>query len=181
MWPGYQSCRFWFGACASLSPRALAYFVLIALLYVSGSDMTVPLLAMGGPSTNHPLSTFIWSVLLAPPCMMCLQIARAVAADRGELLVDQGGSGLLWWCVRGIQWWCHFVVNSCSVVTYVVYVCVRARLRMMSREYMATAFLVLTVFATVVDKQSRHADSGVKVSLPLSACRAEEAVHGPCA
>jgi len=30
---------------------------------------------------------------------------------------------------------------------------------------MATAFLVLTVFATVVDKQSRHADSGVKVRL----------------
>lgn len=24
------------------------------------SDLTVPLLAMGGPSTNHPLSTFIW-------------------------------------------------------------------------------------------------------------------------
>jgi aquaporin TIP len=57
------------------------------------TDLTVPLLAMGGPSTNHPLSTFIW-------------------------------------------------------------------------EYMATAFLVLTVFATVVDKQSRHADSGVKVTLP---------------
>ena len=48
--------------------------------------------------------------------------------------------------------------------------------RMMSREYMATAFLVLTVFATVVDKQSRHADSGVKVSLPLSACPSPPAV-----
>jgi hypothetical protein len=62
-----------------------------------------------------------------------------------------------------------------------VCVCVCARARMMSREYMATAFLVLTVFATVVDKQSRHADSGVKVSLPLSACRVEQAVHWPCA
>ena len=57
------------------------------------TDLTVPLLAMGGPSTAHPLSTFIW-------------------------------------------------------------------------EYMATAFLVLTVFATVVDKHGRHADSGVKVTLP---------------
>merc|ERR1712205_32262 len=57
------------------------------------TDLTVPLLAMGGPSTNHPLSTFIW-------------------------------------------------------------------------EYMATAFLVLTVFATVVDKHGRHSESGLKVTLP---------------
>ena len=39
---------------------------------------------------------------------------------------------------------------------------------------MATAFLVLTVFATVVDKHGRHADSGVKVLPPLSACHSEE-------
>eukprot|EP00277_Geminigera_cryophila_P011262 CAMPEP_0179448076 /NCGR_PEP_ID=MMETSP0799-20121207/31883_1 /TAXON_ID=46947 /ORGANISM="Geminigera cryophila, Strain CCMP2564" /LENGTH=259 /DNA_ID=CAMNT_0021239479 /DNA_START=14 /DNA_END=793 /DNA_ORIENTATION=- len=57
------------------------------------TDLTVPLLAMGGPSTNHPLSTFIW-------------------------------------------------------------------------EYMSTAFLVFTVFATVVDKHTRHAESGLKVTLP---------------
>jgi len=57
------------------------------------TDLTVPLLAMGGPSTNHPLSTFIW-------------------------------------------------------------------------EYMSTAFLVFTVFATVVDKHGRHAESGLKVTLP---------------
>merc|ERR1719183_348724 len=57
------------------------------------TDLTVPLLAMGGPSTAHPLSTFIW-------------------------------------------------------------------------EYMATAFLVLTVFATVVDKHGRHSESGLKVTLP---------------
>ena len=31
------------------------------------------------------------------------------------------------------------------------------------REYMATAFLVLTVFATVVDKHGRHSESGLKV------------------
>ena len=34
-----------------------------------------------------------------------------------------------------------------------------------SREYMATAFLVLTVFATVVDKHGRHSESGLKVSV----------------
>lgn len=56
------------------------------------TDLTVPLLAMGGPSTNHPLSTFIW-------------------------------------------------------------------------EYMSTAFLVFTVFATVVDKHGRHAESGLKVCM----------------
>ena len=32
------------------------------------------------------------------------------------------------------------------------------------REYMATAFLVLTVFATVVDKHGRHSESGLKVT-----------------
>jgi len=35
----------------------------------------------------------------------------------------------------------------------------------MSREYMSTAFLVFTVFATVVDKHTRHAESGLKVLL----------------
>ena len=34
------------------------------------------------------------------------------------------------------------------------------------REYMATAFVVLTVFATDVDKQTRHSQSGLKVFLP---------------
>lgn len=51
-----------------------------------------------------------------------------------------------------------------SIMTRVV----RVRWRLVSREYMATAFLVLTVFATVVDKHGRHADSGVKVSPLLS-------------
>jgi hypothetical protein len=37
------------------------------------------------------------------------------------------------------------------------------------REYMATAFLVLTVFATVVDKHGRHSESGLKVTRFLRA------------
>ena len=63
--------------------------------------MTVPLLAMGGPSTNHPLSTFIWSVLLAHWGMLRLQTARAVAAHRRD---SASGSP------RGDCWWCDFVV-----------------------------------------------------------------------
>ena len=90
--------RCWCGVCAMcigvLRPDRW-------LLYVSGSDLTVPLLAMGGPSTNHPLSTFIWSVLLAHRGMLRLQTARAVAAHRRD---SAAGSP------RGDCWWCDLVV-----------------------------------------------------------------------
>ncbi|EKX39814.1 hypothetical protein GUITHDRAFT_154300 [Guillardia theta CCMP2712] len=59
------------------------------------TDLTVPLLAMGGPATSHPLSTFIW-------------------------------------------------------------------------EFMATGFLVFIIFATVVDKQTRHPNLTVTLPAPFA-------------
>ena len=45
------------------------------------------------------------------------------------------------------------------------------------REYMATAFVVLTVFATDVDKQTRHSQSGLKVFLPRPRSRPRPRSH----
>jgi len=47
----------------------------------------------------------------------------------------------------------------------------------MSREYMSTAFLVFTVFATVVDKHTRHAESGLKVLLQSRHIPMDESCH----
>lgn len=76
-----------------VASQLVGAFVGSILLRISlpGNDLTHPLVAMGGVSTGHPLSTFIW-------------------------------------------------------------------------EFLVTAFVVFVIFATVVDKQTRH--PGLKVTLP---------------
>jgi len=109
------------------------------------SDLTVPLLAMGGPSTNHPLSTFIWWAFTFR-CIGPWLVFHSMKKLRGKTF-----------CCYCESCWRIFLRN-------VSYNRVAWHIRM-SREYMSTAFLVFTVFATVVDKHTRHAESGLKVLL----------------
>ena len=172
------------GACSALLRRlchVLEYCVMIAGCCVRVWQRHDGAAARHGWPFDQPsaLHLHLVSSAGAPGHAVPANFPSCGGTQNGFSFCKSTGLGLLWWCYFVVFMLCSDVCGVCVCVCVCACVCVCVR--MMSREYMATAFLVLTVFATVVDKQSRHADSGVKVSLPPSACRVEEAAQWPCA